>query len=48
MFIAFKDNGAEDILQKHRLKYILRISIVFQVDRADTFYCVRIQVNGTD
>ena len=31
MFFIFKRNGAKDILQKHGLKYVLGISIIFQM-----------------
>ena len=34
MFIIFKRNGAKDILQKHGLKYVLGISLIFQVYHA--------------
>ena len=31
MFLAFKGNGTKDIFQKHGLKYILSVGIIFQM-----------------
>ena len=44
---AVKGRSAEDIFQKYSLKYVLRISSVFQMDHTDPAYHVRILLNGS-
>ena len=45
MFFIFKRHGTKDIFQKNRLKYVLGISTILQVDQADSSDHIRIPFN---
>ena len=46
MFFALKRHGAKGILQKHGLKYVLCIGVIFQMDHAQPLDGIRIPLNG--
>lgn len=48
MFLVFKTNGTKDIFQKHGLKYVLGIGIIFQMYHAEPPNGVGISFDGSD
>ena len=46
MLGAFKRSGAEGIFQKHRLKDILCVGVIFQIQHAEPLHGVRVGLHG--
>ena len=46
MLLAFKDSGAEDVFQKYRLKDVLRVGMILQMQRAHPPNGIRIPFHG--
>ncbi len=48
MFVAFKRNGTKDIFQKHCLKYVLCIGVIFQMYCTEPPDSIGIPFNSSD
>ena len=46
MFLAFKHDRTEEILQEHRLKDILCVGVIFQIQHAEPLHGVRVGLHG--